>query len=138
MRYAPNPAMHRYWAASDADLPGSGAELERWALGEIQKAADSGALDMSNTGAVREFLGSLGITPEKGGGRALFNKFMQPGALGGIRPRTTAGAGSPMDTARTAMGDRYGSLALGRFRQPQQAPQLDGGGGFGDWNTWGV
>jgi hypothetical protein len=139
--YRPNPRMRQMWSASDADMPGSGRALEGWAIGEVQRAMESGQLDPNNRGQLDSFLASLGITPEKGGGRFLYNKLTGPGSpLGGIgtsaRSRAAAGSSSPwdssMDDARAAMGGRFGSLALGSFGRAQ------GGSSSGfDWNSWG-
>lgn len=130
MLFRENPRTRTMWAASDAGAQGSGAALEAWALGEINKAAQSGQLDLRNSSMVRDFLGSLGITPEKGGGRFLFNKFMAPdgpiaglrakapsfsgaspgmGSMGSVRPSM----GSPTDMARRSLVDRYGGGTLG-------------------------
>lgn len=127
-------------------MPGSGQALESWAIGEIRRAIESGQLNMGDRGQLDAFLGSLGITPEKGGGRFLYNKLTGPGSpLAGIgtsaRSRAAAAGdggdasaapASPMDQARAAMGERYGSLALGAFGRPQQQQSA----GVFDWNSW--
>lgn len=132
--YPMNPGARRMWMASDAELPGSGAALEKWALGEIQKASSAGQLDLNDSTALRGFLGSLGITPEKGGGRALFMKFTGPESpLAGLKANAapaSAKYGDPSAMANGALRSRYGvGSTLGDIGY--------GSPSYGDESLWG-
>lgn len=162
--YSMNPATKRMWAASDANLPGSGAALEQWALGEIQKAAAAGQLDLGNQVQISSFLGSLGITPEKGGGRFLYNKLTGPqsplagmkarvgsagpamsgGMESGMGPRANSyseggmSSLSPTEMGRRALQGRYGTAGtLGSIGTPRPNAYSDFGGSGDSWEEFG-
>lgn len=107
------------WNAADAHAQGSGAALERWATAELQKAVATGQLDPNNGIAMRSFLASLGITPEKGGGKALYDKFMGPG-----------GAVALAKTRQAAAGQNAGQ-ASGRGSYPGGVPGSGSASGYG-------
>ena len=124
------PGTKQMWARSDANLPGSGQQLESWALQQIQEAQERGELDTNDPAALQSYLTTLGITDEKGGGRFLYRKFMGmhgPSPLAAIKG-IGAGAGmSGHSMGRSALLSRYGSPSSSIGNTPS---------GWGGWSSW--
>jgi hypothetical protein len=101
-----NPETASRWAMADSAPQGTRAwrqgqaGLERWIQDQIGQATASGQLNINDSAAVDRYLATLGVTPEKGGGRYLHQKY-------------TRGGGA-RSAARSALTSRYGSnLTLG-------------------------
>jgi hypothetical protein len=140
------PNVKQLWNASDANAKGSGAALEREVEAQFAQAVQSGKLDPMDSMAVTQFLSGLGVTPEKGGGRYLYNKLTGAHGAPSIASRHMAMAPSVNPAAKAqqmgqqALTNRYGSASLGSFARPSEPPPMGmpdmGDGASFDFNSW--
>jgi len=137
MFFGTNPQTANRWAQADSLKPGAlgyanaQAGLRSWIDEQVQGAISSGQLDPNDRVGLQSFLATLGVTPEKGGGRFIFNEIMNRGGaakyagtqrpeMGSMPGGQVQGAMQPQAMARQALESRYGAPSPVGFSQPER------------------